>query len=367
MIIKRVLINLLLITAPFLLLEIIFRALPVSSPPFILPVTSENPVARFQPNKDYTYSKGWDFSIETRKHTNNFGYNNQDDYDPDQRSPLMMVIGDSYVEAHQVDAGKSAAELLAKSTIGDGRVYSIGLSGAPLSQYLVFAEYSKNTFHPNTMVFVIVGNDFDESLLKYKADPRFHYFKEENGGFVLQSVDYNISNNKKLLRKSALIRYVMLNLEAKEVLEKYITRRAPEQSQEFVGNMPFTVENQRKDDSMKAIDEFFRQLPIKSGLDANNILFVMDGIRPALYSQETIDKAENSFYAQMKRYFSEQAFSMGYIVIDMQPVFIKKYKLDGSKFEFDIDAHWNELGHRLVAEEVENSAVYKSTFENIKQ
>jgi len=61
------------------------------------------------------------------------------------------------------------------------------------------------------MTVAIIGNDFDESLLKYKTEPRFHYFAEDGS---LTRVDYQLSTAKKLLRHSATLRYVMLNLDA---------------------------------------------------------------------------------------------------------------------------------------------------------
>jgi hypothetical protein len=171
-------VNSLLLLLPFVGIEAAFRLLPVSKPPYILPVSAETPVARVQPGVDYTYSRDWNFSVVTSKRSNNFGYIHQEDYRPDSATPLLAVIGDSYVEAHAIEAGKNAAEILHSRLGGTGRVYSIGLSGAPLSQYLVFAEFAKNALHPNAMAFFIIGNDFDESLLRYKADPRFHYFAE---------------------------------------------------------------------------------------------------------------------------------------------------------------------------------------------
>ena len=162
-----------------------------------------------------------------------------------------MVIGDSYVEAHQVDVGNSVAELLHSGVKRDGRVYSMGLSGAPLSQYLVFAEFSKITFHPKSMVFIIVGNDFVESLLKYRVQARFHLFRENGDDFVLERVDYSLSNTKALLRKSAFIRYVMLNLGAKASLERLLSR-APAQPTEYIGNVPITVEEKKLDDSIES-------------------------------------------------------------------------------------------------------------------
>ncbi len=353
--------NLLLIVIPLLLLELTFRVLPVSSPPYLLPVSEESPVARFQANQPYVHSKGWNFAVRAKKYSNNYGYINENDYDADASSPLLMVVGDSYVEANQVDAGNSAAELLHSEVEPDGRAYSIGLSGAPLSQYLVFAEYSKITFYPQAMVFIIIGNDFDQSLLKYNGARRFHLFRETGEDLILERVDYSLSKAKALLRKSAFMRYVMLNLEVRASLERLLNR-APAQPAEYVGNVPFTVDEERINDSMRAVDEFFDQLPLRSGLDATQILFVIDGMRPSLYSEDELERAEDSFFAQMKRYFEGQALSLGYEVIDMQPIFIKRNKLDNSRFEFETDGHWNELGHSLAAKEIKNSAVFKSTF-----
>jgi len=273
-----------------------------------------------------------------------------------------MVIGDSFVEAHAVDAGKSAAEILNAAVDGIGRVYSIGLSGAALSQYLVFAEFSRAEFRPNAMAFVIIGNDFDESLLKYKSEPILHYFEENGKEFALRRVDYEMSTTKKILRNSAFVRYIMLNLEAKGILERQSAGPIGN-SQNYVGNMPARVEKTRVTDSMRAVDEYFRQIPFRTGLDRRCILFVLDGLRPALYSSQELLKAEDSFVSQLMRYFREQAVSRGYEVIDMQPVFIKKHRLDNSRFEFPTDGHWNELGNKLVAEEIQKTAVFTRIFQ----
>ncbi|MFW2440080.1 MAG: hypothetical protein ACN4GR_11985, partial [Arenicellales bacterium] len=116
-------------------------------------------------------------------------------------------------------------------------------------------------------------------------------------------------------------------------------------------------------DSKRGVNECLDLLPRMSGLESNQILFVIDGMRPTLYfSQEEIERAEHSFFGQMRNYFQEQAMSRGYEVIDMHPVFIERHRLDNSRFEFEIDGHWNVLGHQIVAREVEKSDVFRSTF-----
>jgi hypothetical protein len=356
-----------LVVVPFLILEGSFRLLPVSSPPHILPVNERDPVARFQPNVEYRFSSDWDFSIVSKKRSNNFGYNFARDYHPDQTTPLLMVIGDSFVEAHAVDAGKSAAEILDSRLSGRGRVYSMGLSGAPLSQYLVFAEYAKTKFRPDALAFVIISNDFDESLLKYKSDPRFHYFDENGNEALLRRIDYELPTTKKLLRRSAFIRYVMLNVSAGKRLEE-IRRSLSGRSRPaaaYLGvrdNEPPAALEERLRDSRRAVDLFLDQLPSKSGLPSDAIVFVLDAMRPAIYSEETLRLADHSYHAQMRRYFESAARGRGYHVLDLQPAFIARHRRDNSRFEFPADSHWNELGNRVVAEELERSVLFARVF-----
>lgn len=346
---------------PVMVLEGFFRFLPVSYPPHLLEVNDQNPVARFKENVDYLWSRDWNFSIVTRKRTNNQGFASDYDYVQGNSDPLMVVIGDSFVEAQQVANAASMAGILAKQTEQTGRVYSLGLSGAALSQYLVYAEYAKQKFSANAMVFIIVGNDFDESLLKYKSAPSLHYFKETDGGYELTRVDYKIGGLKKLLRKSAFSRYVFLNLQMKRLQNPFNNKKRKSPS-EFVGNVPRNVSDQRLEDSKTAVDEFFRQLPSRSDLSADKILFVVDGMRPNLYSEVGLVNAENSYFGRMRSYFIAAAIGLGYEVRDMQPVFIKRNRHDGSTFEFKMDGHWNSLGHSLVASEIAKSQLYNGTF-----
>ena len=337
---------LLVLVVPLVLLELGMRLVPVSSPPYLLPVTAANPVVHYQPNIKYQYSYGPDFEVRSVKHSNNFGYANAADYRADVATPLLMVIGDSFVEAQQVDAGKSAPELLHAGMKGKARVYSMGVSGAPLSQYLVFADHARRVFRPDAMAFFIIGNDFDESLLKYKAEPRFHYFEERDGKMSMKRVDYEMSETKKILRHSALLRYVLYNLAAEVRLKALLGREHPRAELE-----PAALD-ERVRDSERAVDYFCERLPGMSGLEPRAIAFVLDAVRPAIYAEETLKAAETGYHERMRRYFAAQAAARGYAVIDMQPVFIERHRRTGARFEFRTDSHWNELGHRVVADEV---------------
>ena len=350
------LVNLGLFLLPFLLLEGAFRLLPVTFLPPLLPVSAAAPVARFQPNVDYRYSRDWNFSIVSKKRSNNYGFIHATDYQREKRGPLLAVIGDSLVEAQQVSAGGSVGDLLDAAVGGKGRVYSLGMSGAPLSQYLVYADYARRTFGADALAIVVAPNDFDESLLKYKTDRRFHYFDADGR---LQRLDYELSTARKLLRESAVLRFVMYNLEAGLRLEALWKSLRGELASAETGEKL----ERRLADSRRAVDWFLDQLPEKSGLAREAIVFVVDPLRPALYDERTRAEADRGYYGRMTRHFIQAAAARGYEVIDLEQVFLPRYKLDGSRFEAaPTDSHWSALGHRVVAAEIRKSGPFTRLF-----
>ena len=112
--------------------------------------------------------------------------------------------------------------------------------------------------------------------------------------------------------------------------------------------------------SQRVVEAFFRDLPVYSALPPEKILFVLDGIRYPYLNDAHRSANENSYFGQMRRYFKQAAAMRGYRTIDMQPVFMDHFAEHGVLFEHPPDAHWNSLGHRLVAEEIEKSAIFRS-------
>ncbi len=351
----------------FLALEGLMQLLPVTDEANTQAVDQSSPIIHFMPNQDITFSRGWNFSISNVKHINNYGYMSDYDYAPPSQdaAPLLTIIGDSYVEAAQVENRQSMHGLLASRMSGEGRVYAIGYSGAPLSQYLAFADFARHEFEPDAMAFVIIGNDFDESLLKYKSAPGFHYFATDSNGLMeLRLVDYEPSRwLRKTAKKSALVRYLFLTagIDPEKVSAMFDSNQAGQQ-RHFVGNTSADATQDRLRDSKAAVDAFFDKLPKKSGLPPGSILFVVDGMRPDLYTDDAIKLARGSYFDLMRTYFIGRATALGYQVIDMQPVFERHYREHGKRFEFPTDAHWNVLGHQLVADEIAKTSMFQDTF-----
>jgi hypothetical protein len=357
--ISRILAIILGIIVSVFALEILLRFFPVYGGTHYMPVNQREPIMRFEPNRTFVWSKGWNFAIVNKIKTNNFGFINALDYDQKATSPLLAVIGDSYVEALMVPFNETIAGRLAQRFMNAGRVYTFGVSGAPLSQYLAYAEYVQDTFRPDGMIIVVIGNDFDESLMKYMPMPGFHFFVETSAGeLVLERADFSVSFTKKMLRKSALLRYLLANLQVEALPKRFkaLVSKGDEYAL-FAGNSSADADSTRVADSKRVIEAFFDELPVRSGLRSSQILFVIDGIRPHLYDEKKLALARGRYFDVMRRYFISSAKAGGYEIVDMQPVFIDHYQKYSNRFEYSTDLHWNALGHRVVFEAITQSTL----------
>ena len=343
-----------------LLLEGVMQLLPVPSPLKTPAVNAENPVYRMLPNREFINSLGWTLEGPVKRRVNNDGFVNDQDYDPVDPRPLFAVIGDSYVEANYLPYEQTLNARLAAAAGERRRVYSFGASGGPLSQYLVWADYARDRYRPSYMTFVIIGNDFDESLASHRVFPGFHHFVEAGDGtLALSRFDFEPGWFRSAVRNSALARYLFYNARLLARLQS-LWAGLTGNERAFVGNTDAVADQARVAASERAVRAFLDLLPEYSGLSAERILFVVDGLRPELYDAAALSAAADSYVARMRTHFIAAARERGYDVIDLQPRFIHAHAADhSSRFEFPYDAHWNDRGHGLAAEAVTGSAQFR--------
>ena len=197
---------------------------------------------------------------------------------------------------------------------------------------------------------VVGANDADESLLKYWRDQGFYHFREgSDGALALERVDYRPSPFRQLVRRSALARYALMN--GRSVFRGRVGAVS--------GNTPTQPDLQRVRDSKRAVDTFLAQLPSMAGLAPLRIALVVDAIRPALYSPRERDAADSTFSGQVRRYLLERGREAGFEVVDMEPIFAAHFARNSVRFEYPVDAHWNDVGHRVAAEAVSASSVFR--------
>ncbi len=359
---------LLSVSACLICLEIVLKMLPVSEGFRALAVNDANPIYRYAPNRTAIWSKGWNFSMTNRVRTNNVGFISDLDYDPQNSTPLLAIVGDSYIEAAMVPPGQTAAALLRRDVGGNGRVYSFGASGAALSQYLAYSKYVKDVFRPAGLVVTVVGNDFDESLLRYKRAPGFHYFSPDGKGELqLIRLDREIPPWRDIVAASSLGMYVAANLEISGVLERSRERvkrwfSADPAERTYTGNTLDNSDPMRIADSRAAVEAFLKRLPGMAGLPASKIVLAVDAARPELYDSVRRDAAKRSYFGLMRTYLMDRAVEKGFEVVDLDREFSADYSRTGRHFEHPVDYHWNSTGHEVLARAVRESAVYASVF-----
>ncbi|MHC1699608.1 MAG: hypothetical protein AB9900_01330 [Humidesulfovibrio sp.] len=333
-----------------LALEGLFRLLPVSEVMLSLPVNAANPMLRFVPDRTVNWSRG---AWMTERHTlrvNNYGFLNGQDYDPASASPLVAVVGDSFIEAVALPYGQTSFARLAQALNGRARVYSFGRSGAPLSHYLACAQWLVPLFRPDRLVILAVANDFDESLLEYKRAPGYHYYQDDGqGGLRLLRVDYTPGRFSGLARHSRLLSYLLVNLQVQGLWARLSARWAGDSA--FVGQTLAAAEQRRVERSRLVVDTVLKELPLRTGLAPKDICLVTDGLRPNLYTAQGRRDEAGSFARLMLDYLLAQARRQGFRTIDMEPLFVADFAAHGQPFDFGaLDAHWNARGHAVLAQ-----------------
>lgn len=335
-------------------------------------VTPDNPVAKLEPNRDFTWSDEWNFTIVNHGRTNNDGFVNDQDYDATDSRPLAAVIGDSFIQAAMTPYTQTLHGRLAADASPAHRVYSFSGAGAPASQYLIWAEYARQTYGADFMIFNMMGNDFDQSLPKYKWLQIFHQFVADDQGNLKPELvnGFEPSWKGKLVSHSALAQYILLNLEASQIMHKvkeYFSKGKDKPAVDdgdskpvtYMNNVPANVGDEVVSDSKEVIDVFLTLLPEYSGLPASQILFLTDAPRPGIYQEGFDPKNGQSYYERMKPYFIEQARLKGYEVIDLTQPFYRHFQNTGQKMEYETDGHWNETGHMIAYELVRGSRTYR--------
>ena len=327
-------------------------------------IQENSDILRYEPNKKGTWSLGKNFYNYVDIETNNYGYRANFNYKKNG-NPNVMVIGDSYVEAWQVKFEESLPGILNNDL--KKSVYSMGVGGSPLSQYEAFAIFSEKEFNPDVYVFVIVGNDFDESLCIINFSPGRHCYDKN---FSLKHIKYKRSFLVYLAKHSYLLNYISFNLNinlklivfnALEKVKNIIFFENSKSKKIALNNNDYLDENiyvgntaKNKDESIellsaKTIKIFFRN--INKLLKNKRVIFILDSDRNYQNFEKNILDGE-SFFSKMRVKVINETQKYKFKVIDMDPIFRKHYKTNKIKFEFKTDGHWNSLAHKLTAREV---------------
>ena len=330
----------------YITLEFFFLFFPVAQM-FDKPnITQDRPTLKYTENQEILYSVGPFFDQKVTKRTNNYGYVNNNPYSKNS-SPSFVIIGDSYVEALQVNFNHSIGGLLANK-YGSNNVYTLGISGSALSQYEAFLKFAEVEFNPKSYIFVIIENDFDESLCKYKISEGHHCY---NNLMQLELIPFHgFSFLRSWARSSPLMRYLVLHLHLDwRMISKKL--HLP-MNDKFINTLPLQENKQFFKESEEVVDQFL--FDVKSITRDKKVYFIVDSNRKDInLTSQLSEHISGSYYFEyMRNYFLKKTEMYGFVAVDMAPIFRNDFLANNQPLNFKTDYHWNERAHNIVADQL---------------
>jgi lysophospholipase L1-like esterase len=353
---KQGLFNFVTVTIPaligvFMVLElVVFR--------FIIPASNHIPqiydldyhIMKNEPNVRGV-NKAMDY--EARFSINNHGWNSPHNYVEERTTGKVRiaVIGDSFVEAFQVDVERSFPYVLERELIEQGydvEVYSFGFSGVPLSQYLQMMRYVCKVFAPDILVVNIVHNDFHESLNGVRGNPHLLTYAQDDDGtfFEIQPTPYHPDAKRRLLGKSAIVRFLYFDVNFQQFTSNLF--RKPEDSMALEANIRL---DEIKDwEQLDALTHhIFAEYQRLAQACGARLLLVMDTPRQFIYAGQ--DPKQSTIH-KLNKFACQNADGLDIPFIDMTNTFVADYAAHHHRFEFERNGHWNAYAHQLVGETI---------------
>ena len=345
--------NIILVSLPavfilLLLLELFFRiAIPATDPPMGFFSEEERMYYFSDQREEGQITIGRFAQIKAQWHINNEHWNYPIDYAPVDDRSLIAVIGDSYIEAFQVDADEKYPFLLRNMLEPDNEEDNHRKSGAPLSQYLHINRYVNRHFDPDILIFNMVHNDFEESINElYPAKSCFMQISVDEGGSYAETVPQpnyaypQYTAWKRIIYKSALFRYLDFNLNLRQLRRNI----AGIDDRNFEADIATDKVIKNKDRIFEVTDYLVRTICEENS--DRRIIFVFDAPKGEIYT----NTLNNSRVLWLNDMMKEICYTYDIEFLDLTPLMLEDYRVNGRKFTFELDGHWNEYGHAFVAD-----------------
>jgi len=317
--------------------------------------TNPGQVLKFQPQQEGIYrvkneiaanfrinKQGWNSGHESYQHVR------------EKDNLLAAIIGDSYIEALQVDYDQSMAERLETLTDSSLTVYRFGVSGAPLSQYLHMYQNEVRPYKPDYVVFLLIHNDFKESIVgtqiglytasfakwqtnidgtigamrspsPYKAGIATIVRSTNIYGFLVVRMRVNVTNLKRrvltwLQDDSVKTNTHIANIEIFDLNTELLTNIA---------------------------DKFFATLASLEKSDDVQFIAIMDG--PRGLDAEGCRRKGHAGIRRMNNLVSTISDKHKIEFLDLTPSFLEAACKNKQGLRFTTDGHWNKTAHDVAA------------------
>jgi len=318
------------IIAMMLLLEVVFRLLPVSTATrsgyYIHPA-----ILTYPAHHCFTAATGWDLKNAQKNCTNNLGFLADRDFVLDPQA--IALIGDSFVEANMLPAPERLAAQL-EIRLKGRPVYALGGPGSSLLDYAERAKFAAEKLGTRTFVFVLERGDVKQAIC---GSGNIHGLCIDAKTLLLRVETQPPPNDvKRLIRRSALAQYVFSQLKFD------ISKILPKPSQPRGGSNDMQLDGLSVSPPVsKIIKYFFKEI---SAIENAQFLFLIDADRTHVSDTSTNESGD-------LKLLKAEANAMHAIFIDPTAVFRSLFNDSGMILEVGpYDHHWNGNTVQILAD-----------------
>jgi GDSL-like Lipase/Acylhydrolase family len=309
---------------------------------------------KFIPNQAGTFVIGKFGDEKSHFRINSDGWNAPSDYKAtrSQGTIRIAIIGDSYVEALNVQPSKGIGAVLEKVLLRRTRVevYSFGISGASLSHYLALMRYVRSRFCPDLYIINIIHNDFVESLATEKR-AIFHGVRRVGDSYEEVSPKiYQPSRFRRIMGHLALVRYLQRTLPGQLGITDVfhaLSLRVERHANRFAANVDVTKIDLTETKQLVTYisTRYLREVDD----DRQKLVFVLDTPRQAIYEGKQ-PRTDPAF--QYNEVVGEVCRDLALYCLDLTESFMTDFQKHSRRFNSRIDGHWNSYGHQIAGEAI---------------
>jgi len=278
----------------------------------------------------------------------------------------IAIVGDSYVEATEVNFDESLAEKL-ENKLGKERfeVYRFGISGAPMSQYLHMLRKEVMKYNPDLVIVVLVHNDFNESYEFLQGTYASNFMKlqiEDTGDVTEVEPRQFIRPWYNPIRESATWRYLAIR---QKIPYNYLKDLLLGNKIYYQANISIDSIKKNRIKNEIATNYIFKKMKEICENRGAKLLLIMNGVTEVVYGTVNKNESYKRGGLSLNQIAKDAAQQNGIDFIDLEPVFEKDYKENKKRFTFINDGHWNVYGHEVVAntifDYVKNNALFRKS------
>jgi hypothetical protein len=353
---KTILLTLASLVLTIGLLEVL--AVPMLLKPSDMPYLAEisaGDVLHYSPNQKGVWRVKNE--IETPFNINAQGWNSvHQDYKPLPVGETLRVaiIGDSYVEALQVTPQQNFAQIIERQ-VDQSVVYSFGLSGAHLAQYLYMYRELTKTYDFDLVIFLVIRNDFEESITHVQnaiySKSYFTWSELDGGQLVGKLPDSYQRTWKDWVKRSNLFRYLVVRQRVNITnLRNGIETRFGFRPQESQG-LQIEIDPTR---IKRVIARFLTEVEQLAAQKEDKVFVVLNGSTEMVFKRDDgVVKCQEPVRDRFfKETFDELSDFDNIRLVDLAIPFKQGICDGGLQLRFKTDGHWNTNGHRVAADAI---------------